>query len=298
MYAFRFRASAFLFLLLLIFGGAAPAAAQPARTRILVDVPMQLRGTSPAIEVRVNGQGPFLFLIDTGAQGHARADTTLVQRLGLAAGGQDLTGDGSGRNNRMLDRVTFDRIEIGGVVFRNVPALSRNYNRSANIRAIDGILGYNLFANHLLTLDYVHRRVRIERGALPSADGKTILDYEAPYDTPIVEMTMGGLRLAADIDTGDVGGISFPQVLAQMLPHLSEARVVGTGRTVSNEFQVSEIKLRGILRLGEHELSDPTIRFNEIHDNINLGSAFLAGYILTFDQHNRRVRIVAGTPPG
>lgn len=268
-----------------------------AQTRVLADVPMQWRGTSPAVEVRVNGQGPFLFLIDTGAQGQARADVTLVQRLNLTIGGQSLSGDGSGRNNRPLDTVTLDRIEVGGVTFKAVPALSRNYNKSASVRAIDGILGYNLFAGYLLTLDYVHGRVRIERGALPPADGKTVLDYEAPYDTPIVEVTMGAIRLAADIDTGDLGGISFPETLARFLPRLTEPRVVGTGRTVSNEFQVTEVQLRGMLRIGEHELPDPTIRFNAIHDNINLGSAFLKGYILTFDQRNRRVRMVAGSPP-
>ncbi len=36
---------------------------------VAVDVPMLFRGPMPAVEVMVNGQGPFLFAIDTGAQG-------------------------------------------------------------------------------------------------------------------------------------------------------------------------------------------------------------------------------------
>jgi hypothetical protein len=35
-------------------------------------VPMTLVGPNPAIEVHVNGKGPFLFLIDTGASGPGR----------------------------------------------------------------------------------------------------------------------------------------------------------------------------------------------------------------------------------
>jgi hypothetical protein len=272
------------------------SAAQAAgRAKVVADLPMLFRGTSPAVNVMVDGKGPYLFLIDTGGQGQARADASLVARLGLAAVGQDLAGDGSGHNNRRLDRVVFDRLTVGGVEFRHVPAPSRDYNRSAKVPPIAGILGYNLFRDYLLTLDFIHKRVRLERGALPPADGKTVLDYEAPYDTPIVALTMGGYRLAADVDTGDIGGISFPQALAQSLPHIGEARIVGTGRTVSNEFQVSEVKLRGNLRIGEHEIADPVIRFNDVHDNINLGAAFLADYTLTFDQKNRRVRI-AGRP--
>ncbi len=38
----------------------------------VADVPMLFRGTMPVVEVTVNGQGKFLFAIDTGAQGMAR----------------------------------------------------------------------------------------------------------------------------------------------------------------------------------------------------------------------------------
>jgi hypothetical protein len=276
-------------------GGARTLAAKPP-SRVVVDMPMLSRGTSPAVNVMVDGKGPYLFLIDTGGQGEARADSSLVADLGLAAVGRDVSGDGSGRNNRILDRVVLDRLDVGGVEFRNVPALSRDYNRSPSIPRIAGILGYNLFKDYLLVLDFPGRRVRLEKGALPPADGKTILDYEAPYDTPIVEMSMGGFRLLADVDSGDLGGISFPKTLAEMLPRTTEPRLVGTGRSISNEFEVREVKLRGNLRIGEHEIADPTIRFNDVHDNINLGAAFLANYVVTFDQRNRRVRIVAPEP--
>jgi hypothetical protein len=268
------------------------ATPRPPASRVVAEMPMLFRGTSPAVNVMVNGKGPFLFMIDTGGQGKARADLSLVSQLGVAPVGQAVSGDGSGRNDRRLDLVTFDRLNVGGVEFRHVPALSREYNRSAKLPPIAGILGYNLFDGYLLTLDFIGKRVRLERGELPPADGKTVLNYEAPYDTPIVEMTMGGMRLVADIDSGDIGGITFPQALVQALPRIGEPRVVGTGRTISNEFQVSEVKLRGVLRIGEHELADPIVRFNEVHDNINLGAAFLGGYRVTFDQKNRRVRIV------
>jgi hypothetical protein len=270
----------------------APVKHAGAAGKVVADVPMLSRGSSPAVHVMVNGRGPYLFLIDTGGQGQARADSSLVRELGLAKVGQDLSGDGSGRNNRQLDRVVLDRLALAGVTFRRVTALSRDYNRSATVPPIAGILGYNLFEDYLLTLDFIGKRVRLERGALPPADGKTILDYEAPYDTPIVEMAMGGYRLVADIDSGDTNAVTFPQTLAQSLPRIGEPRVVGTGRTISNEFAVSEVQLRGNLRIGEHELADPIIRFNQVHDNINLGAGFLANYTVTFDQRNRRVRIV------
>lgn len=62
----------------------------------VVDLPMRFRGPEPAIEVMVNGQGPFLFAIDTGATDQARIDSSLLERLGLRVSGSDRVGDGSG----------------------------------------------------------------------------------------------------------------------------------------------------------------------------------------------------------
>jgi Aspartyl protease len=53
-----------------------------------VELPMKSRGLMPAVEVVVNGRGPFLFAIDTGAGGRLRVDSSLVARLGLKVTGE------------------------------------------------------------------------------------------------------------------------------------------------------------------------------------------------------------------
>jgi hypothetical protein len=45
---------------------------------------MLFYGTRPAVEVTVNGKDRFLFLIDTGAQGMARADVSLRSAVRIA----------------------------------------------------------------------------------------------------------------------------------------------------------------------------------------------------------------------
>lgn len=98
----------------------------------VVDVPMLPRGPMPAVEVMVNGQGPFIFAIDTGGGGQARVDSSLVEKLKLKAVGQVQAGDGSGNNTRSLDLFELDTIAFGGVEFKKVRAASRNYNVSPN----------------------------------------------------------------------------------------------------------------------------------------------------------------------
>ncbi len=105
----------------------------------VVEVPMLFRGAMPAVEVMVNGQGPFLFAIDTGAQGMARIDSSLAEKLKLSPVGQVQGSDGSGRNVRSMDVFMLDSISLGGVQFKEVRAPSRNYNTSPNMPKVDGI---------------------------------------------------------------------------------------------------------------------------------------------------------------
>src|SRR5882724_4063643 len=143
-----------------------------------VEVPMIARGVMPAIEVMVNGKGPFVFAIDTGGSGKARADSSLVERLSLEKIGEARGGDGSGQNAQSMSIVQFDSLSIGTLEFHNVQAPSRNYNTRPGMEHIDGILGFDLFSDYLLTLDYPGKRVRIESGQLPSAGDNGIMNFE------------------------------------------------------------------------------------------------------------------------
>src|SRR5215510_11080064 len=116
------------------------------------DLPMLFRGPEPAVEVMVNGQGPFLFAIDTGATDDARVDSSLITRLGISVSGTTTHSDGSNKKAK-LGIARLDSLSIGGMEFRNVKAATRDYNRHG-LPHIDGILAFDLFHDYLLTLDY------------------------------------------------------------------------------------------------------------------------------------------------
>lgn len=99
----------------LVFFGAGNVAEALAQKKAVVDLPMQFRGLMPVVEVMVNGKGPFLFLVDTGAAGMLRADTTLVQRLELPKIGEDIASDTSGKNSVKIDEGRLETISIGGI---------------------------------------------------------------------------------------------------------------------------------------------------------------------------------------
>lgn len=132
-----------------------------AQTSSVASVPMQMRGAMPVIEVMVNGHGPFVFSIDTGGGMQVDLDTALAAQLKLQPNGKVRAGDPSGQNAREFDTVPIDSIAFGGVEFRNVTAIAREHRITPNYPKVDGILGFSLFADYLLTLDYPNKQLRL-----------------------------------------------------------------------------------------------------------------------------------------
>jgi len=256
---------------------------------------MSFYGTRPAIEVNVNGEGPFLFLIDTGASGMARADASLVKRLGLQIVGETTTSDASAKTHVKIDEVRLKTIAFGPLQFHDVPALSRNYNSASYLTHIDGILGFDLFSDYLLTLDYVNKRVRIERGELPQADEAEILSFETINGNQYIEISVGSLKAKAMIDSGNIRGIDFPASLVSKLRLASFPKLVGKSSGVSGETELKEVRLQDTLLIGKYSVVEPTITFTDFYDEINMGSSLFQEFAITFDQKNHRVRFVRKT---
>lgn len=273
-------------------------ASTSAASAAVVELPMLFRGPMPAVEVKVNGKGPFLFAIDTGAGGAGRVDSSLVEKLSLPEVGEARGSDGSGANARSMKVIQVDSISFGDLEFRNLSLPSRDYNTSPSLPRIDGILGFNLFSDYLLTLDYAAKRVRIEKGQLPEPNGAEILNFESPRGIPVVELQVNDAKLKAHIDSGNtVGEFMLPASLAEKLNFVSPPVTVGKARTVSSEIEIKQGQMKGSIRLGRFEFTEPTINYPAVSQDANIGSKALENFALTFDQKNHRVKLARHETP-
>jgi hypothetical protein len=276
----------------------AATAAGSSSQKALADVPMVFSGPMLSVKVMVNGKGPYIFELDTGAGGSARVDASLKESLGLSVVGQAVSGDPSGKNTRTIDLVKLDTLSLGELQFKDVEAGVGNFNRMPDGPHVDGVLGFALFEEYLLTLDFPGNRVRVERGALPQANAADILGYETDHGIPSVEMEVGGVKVKAHVDTGNMrGGFTLPASLVEKLSLAAPPRVVGRGRTSSNEFEIKEATIKGNLRWGRYEFKEPTVTFIDIFKVGNIGARVLREFALTFDQQNRRVRLIRQNAP-
>ncbi len=253
------------------------------------ELPMQLLGSMPAVEVMVNGKGPFIFAIDSGAQGMARVDSALVEKLGLKTSGAVQSTDGSGRGPQQMQTVRLESIEIGGLRFSDIDAATRNYNVSPRMPKIDGILTLNLFAEYLVTLDFRGKKVRLTKGELPL--GEDVLACRNDGGIPIVPLTMGSATLEARIDTGNaIGAFVVPTALAEKLSFIGEAATVGRARSLSGEMEIKTGQVRETARVGTHEFTEPSITYPSLGEMANIGSKAFANSTITFDQRHSRLR--------
>lgn len=267
----------------------------PERTRIPaggVDVEMLRSGHMPAVRLRVNGEGPFLFAIDTGGMGSARLDSALVAKLGLEKVGQARAGDPSGLNTRLIDLVQVRSIEIGGARFENLTAAVRDHNERRLAGDVDGVLGFGLFKECLFTLDYPGNRVQIEHGELPPIDGREVIPITVERGIPAIRLRVDSLWVDADVDAGAMGGFTLPASFAPRLALAAEPRVVGRARTVSNEFEITAAELKGSVRLGGHEFPGATIGFQPLFPMANVGARILREFRVTFDPKHGRMRLI------
>ena len=239
--------------------------------------------------VFVNGKGPYRFMLDTGAEGAGRVDKALAEELNLPIVGQSksvgLLGESRAMTNRKIDALT-----VGGVSFSNVELLSRDYSRDRprSLRPIHGILGFHLFNEYLLTIDYPARTLTVARGELPPPNGRDILPIISDDEDPEIEISLGGKTIHAMIDTGAMGPLGVPATAAEGLKFTSEPRARGR----DGDVELRSATLDGALKLGALEVQNPDLIIAGRMPMPVVGISILSKFALTFDQKNDRVRIV------
>ena len=265
-----------------------------------VEIPMILIEGDPVIEVRMQGKGPYRFLIDTGASGHGVISRTLAQTLRLRRVGVQMLGDSAGVNRRPGHVYEVPEVAIGGAILRGLwlTALTKGKKPPWQRKGLDGILGFELFGGMLVTLDYPGRVLRLERGELP-ADAPNVLAFTMPNGVPRIPVRLGTLAIEADIDSGSMSGFVLPADLADQIPWATQPSVVGKIRTAFNEAEIRSGRSKEPLRIGDAELLLPVVEITPyLQDRrSNLGTRVLRSFRITFDADNTRVRFDGPADP-
>jgi hypothetical protein len=250
------------------------------------ELPMTFAGHIPIIEAKVNGKGPFRFAFDTGFAGVLMVSSTVAKQLGLSVTGEMMAGDPSGKNARAVQQAHVESFDAGSAHLGDFVAGIEGERPFDNA---DGVVGLQMFHSLLVTFDYPGKKIIINGGKLSAGDPH-VLKYRTEKGIPNIDIDVAGTKVSMDIDAGSPALLSLPLSLAKSLPLEAEPRVVGHGRTMTNEFDVYAATLKGEAHVGDITVATPQLDFVEIFPVGNIGSRFLSQYTVTFDPANHLVK--------
>ncbi len=251
---------------------------------------MEVVRGKPYVMVMVNGRGPFRFLIDTGTGGQAIVTEQLADQLKLPTVGDTRITDPSRQGDRRADIVFIDKLTVGGADFIGVEAV--RHKLYGDDGECQGVLGFKIFEDYLLTLDYPNQRLTLASGSLEPDDENTVLPFRMPDGVPVARLRIGDLQVDALFDSGGTG-LSLPEQLASQLKFSAEPVVFGNGESLSTHFLIKAGILGSDVQVGQYTFSQPFVEVNSAFPQVNFGSCPMQHFSFTFDQANLLMRLEA-----
>jgi predicted aspartyl protease len=244
----------------------------------------------PFVMVTVNGKGPFRFVIDTGTGGQAFVSSELAQELDLPSTGRIRVSDPSRQGGQKVPMVSIKSLNVAGIEFTNIKAAVHRLGNGDG--SYQGLLGFVLFRDYLLTLDFPRRELRLTSGTLAPDGEQFVLPFRMPDGLPIVSLHIDGLAIDAQIDSGGTG-LSLPQNFSARLRFATDPAPFRIAQSLSTRFQIETAKLSENVHLGAYTFKRPNVELNRAFPLANFGSTPMQSFAITFDQKNELVRFEA-----
>ncbi len=252
--------------------------------------PMIERYGKPYVMVTINGKGPYRFVIDTGTGADAFVSPELADELHLPTAAQAVLSDPSGQGGQRTPIVLLTSLRLAGVDFYGVKAIRHTVTGEAG--SCQGLLGFTLFRDYLLTLDFPSRRVMLAEGVLTPDGEKTVLPFRMPDGVPIISLRVDGQSVEAQLDSGG-GGLTLPEGLAAHQKWEVAPVVFATGHTLTTVFAIKAARLAADVKVGKYTFTHPVVEIHPAFPLVNFGSPPMQSFAITFDQKSLLVRLGA-----
>ncbi len=256
-------------------------------TPTVVNLPAEIIGGQFLVVTQWDASGPWRFLVDTGStvtlvsQEFARHYAT-DEPAGDMAAVHVRSADG---HSVLLPGVRVSRMALGAVRFENVTALVYDFDElSAHLgRKIDGLIGYTLFRDTVLTLDYPHAQLRLAPAATAPALTGRVVPLLGDWSRPVVAAQLGDRSLNVLLDSGSDGGLRYnPE---NRNPHYAVTpRPGATVASLTGDRQQEIGRLADDLVVGGRTFARPIVELTDQPSAI--GSEILRHFRVTLDpQH-------------
>jgi hypothetical protein len=261
-----------------------------------VTIPFRLLNNHVYVQATLNGKGPYTFIVDTG--GHTLLSPRIAADAGLQVVGAGST-SGAGEKTETTGFARYREIALGPVRLTDQPGfITSIYEPSIEGIAVDGMVGFELFARFAVAIDYGARTMTIsDFAAFDPVGAGTAVPFKFYDHLPAVRGFIDEMPARFDIDTGSRSEIDItsPFVAEHGLrdryrPGISAITGWGVGGAArSYVVRVPSVSLgtvkvpsvvAGLSESKSGSFSDPNFEGN-------VGSGLLKRFAVSFDYSNK-----------
>lgn len=260
-------------------------------------VPFKFLGNSIHIAPRINGKGPFRFVLDSGAANMITPELARTLALG-PQGAVSVTG--AGEEKPLAGMVKVERVDMGDFRMRDqiftvfpLPPMNRE-------SGFDGIIGYELFRRLVVRVDYDRSTLQLAvPGRFKYSGSGVPVAIRFRGHIPFVSGELDGLPAQFTIDTGNTHALDLARPFWERnrLDKKYKARFsTVTSRGIGGLSHGMPVRV-GSLRLGAVELPGLIAVLSEQRSGVyaedyvsgNLGQEVLSLFNLVIDYSRQRI---------
>jgi predicted aspartyl protease len=257
-----------------------------------VTLPFRLLNNHVYVQASVNGKGPYTFIVDTG--GHTLISPRVAAEVGLKVEGAGKT-SGAGEKTETTGYARYREIALGPVRLTDQPAFITNiYQPAIEGIAVDGMVGFELFARFAVKLDYGAKTITIgDFAAFDPKDAGTAVPFKFYDHLPAVRGLIDDMPARFDIDSGSRSelDITSPFVAKHRLreryrPGISAITGWGVGGAARSyvvripSLTLGSVKVPNVVAgLSEAKAGS----FSDPNYEGNIGSGLLKRFVVSFD---------------
>lgn len=266
-----------------------------------VEIKIKSEWGLPLVEATINGQGPFKFLFDTGADSSILS-YELVKKLNLIPIETKKKIFHTAHKKAEVDTALYiiDHLKMGGAELKDAPFVASNtatddFQVLKHLQVV-GVIGANLFHDIVLTLDLGQQKVILQNHQEKGISGQKV-KLEKNYYLPVVKVTVkrkdGNSDYNLLVDSGYSGFIKMPICFKyHEKPKQNEDVMTYDAFNQSEGGFISE--LDGILEIGDKKLDYPLVKYTlgECKDPSRwglIGAEYLKYQSMSIDQKNREL---------
>lgn len=166
------------------------------------EVPFSINRGHITFQARVNGQGPFHFMLDSGA-GSSLLSPGMINALDLKPFGA-LPARGVGGLNS-IKIVEIDSISIGNLTlaYNRIGVISSDSRTNRILGEFDGILGYDFISRFPIRIDFDRSLITVfHKDFTPPNPNGIPVSLEIQFQLPLIDVEVNGVKTRTVIDIG------------------------------------------------------------------------------------------------